>query len=143
MGKQFTSSGAPPMLASLGQQLASALPVLHWAPQYQKQWLHLDFVSGLTLAAYAIPLSLAYASLAGLPGEAGLYGCVLGGVAYFAFGTSRKMAVGPTSGISILVGASLGGMVSGDTGRQVQLAMATAVLVAVIGALGVAALVAS
>jgi len=135
MGKQFTSSGAPPMLASLGQQLASALPVLHWAPQYQKQWLRLDFVSGLTLAAYAIPVSLAYASLAGLPGEAGLYGCVLGGVAYFAFGTSRKMAVGPTSGISILVGASLGGMVSGDTGRQVQLAMATAVLVAVIGAL--------
>jgi high affinity sulfate transporter 1 len=110
-----------------------ALPVLHWGPKYQKQWLRLDFVAGLTLAAYAIPVSLAYASLAGLPGEAGLYCYLLGGVVYAVFGTSRQMAVGPTSAISILVGASLGSMVPGDTGRQMQLAMATAVLVAVIG----------
>jgi high affinity sulfate transporter 1 len=56
-------------------------------------------------------------------------------VVYVAFGTSRQMSVGPTSAISILMGASLGGMVSGDTGRQIQLAMATAVLVAIIGAI--------
>jgi high affinity sulfate transporter 1 len=54
---------------------------------------------------------------------------------YAVFGTSRQMAVGPTSAISILIGASLGTMASGDTGRQMQLAMATAVLVAVIGVL--------
>ena len=120
---------------NFGQRLRLALPVLHWAPQYQRQWLRLDFVAGLTLAAYAIPVSLAYASLAGLPGEAGLYCYLLGGVAYAAFGTSRQMAVGPTSAISILIGASLGSMASGDTGRQMQLAMATAVLVAVIGVL--------
>jgi sulfate permease, SulP family len=120
---------------NLGQRLRSALPVLHRAPQYQKQWLRLDFVAGLTLAAYAIPVSLAYASLAGLPGEAGLYCYLLGGVMYAAFGTSRQLAVGPTSAISILMGASLGSMASGDTDRQIQLAMATAVLVAVIGVL--------
>jgi SulP family sulfate permease len=120
---------------SLGQRLRSALPILHWAPQYQKEWLRLDFVAGLTLAAYAIPVSLAYATLAGLPGEAGLYCYLLGGVVYAAFGTSRQMAVGPTSAISILMGASLGSMVSGDVSRQIQLAMATAVLVAGIGAL--------
>ncbi|MGC1452399.1 MAG: SulP family inorganic anion transporter [Candidatus Sulfotelmatobacter sp.] len=120
---------------SLGLRLRSALPILHWAPHYQKQWLRLDFVAGLTLAAYAIPVSLAYASLAGLPGEAGLYCYLLGGVVYAAFGTSRQMAVGPTSAISILMGASLGSMVSSDMGRQIQLAMATAVLVAGIGAL--------
>jgi len=120
---------------SLLQRLRSALPVIGWAPQYQKRWLRPDFVAGLTLAAYAIPVSLAYTSLAGLPGEAGLYSCLLGGVAYAAFGSSRHMAVGPTSAISILLGASLGGMVSGDTDRQIQLAMATAVLVALIGAL--------
>ncbi len=120
---------------SLWQRLRSALPVLDWAPQYQKQRLRPDFVAGLTLAAYAIPVSLAYASLAGLPGEAGLYSCLMGGVAYAAFGTSRQMAVGPTSAISILMGATLGSMASGDTGRQIQLAMATAVLVAVIGVL--------
>jgi SulP family sulfate permease len=122
-------------LQNLGQRLRSALPILHWAPQYQKQWLRLDFVAGLTLAAYAIPVSLAYATLAGLPGEAGLYCYLLGGVVYAAFGTSRQMAVGPTSAISILIGASLGSMVSGDVSRQIQLAMATAVLVAGIAAL--------
>ncbi len=52
---------------NLSQRLRSALPVLDCAPQYQMQWLRLDFVAGLTLAAYAIPVSLAYASLAGLP----------------------------------------------------------------------------
>jgi len=126
---------SPQGIQNLGQRLRSALPVLDWAAQYQKQWLRLDLVAGLTLAAYAIPVSLAYTSLAGLPGEAGLYSCLLGGVAYAAFGSSRQMAVGPTSAISILVGASLGSMVSGDMDRQIQLAMATAVLVAIIGAL--------
>jgi sulfate permease, SulP family len=112
-----------------------ALPILHWAPQYEKQWLRLDFFAGLTLAAYAIPVSLAYASLAGLPGEAGLYCYLLGGVVYAVFGTSRQMAVGPTSAISILIGATLGSIVAGDTSRQMQMGMATAVLVAVIGVL--------
>ena len=111
---------------NLGQRLRSALAVLHWAPQYQKQWLRVDFVAGLRLAAYAIPVSLAYASLAGLPGEAGLYCYLLGGVMYAAFGTSRQTAVGPTSAISILMGASLGSMASSDTDRQIQLAMAEA-----------------
>lgn len=120
---------------NLGWRLRSALPVLDWAPKYKMQYLRPDFAAGLTLAAFAIPVSLAYASLAGLPGEAGLYSCLLGGMAYAAFGTSRQMAVGPTSAISILVGVSLGGMASGDTDRQIQLAMATTVIVAVIGAL--------
>jgi MFS superfamily sulfate permease-like transporter len=123
---------SPQNRENFGQKLRFVLPVLRWAPKYQKQWLRSDFVAGLTLAAYAIPVSLAYASLAGLPGETGLYCCLLGGMAYAAFGTSRHMAVGPTSAISILIGASLGSMVD-DTGRQIQLAMATAVLVAVIG----------
>ena len=101
---------SPQNRENFGQKLRFVLPVLRWAPKYQKQWLRSDFVAGLTLAAYAIPVSLAYA----------------------AFSTSRHMAVGPTSAISILIGASLGSMVD-DTGRQIQLAMATAVLVAVIG----------
>jgi sulfate permease, SulP family len=127
--------GQPQNIQNLGQRLRLALPILRWAPQYQKQWLRLDFVAGLTLAAYAIPVSLAYFSLAGLPGEAGLYCYLLGGLAYAAFGTSRHMAVGPTSAISILMGASLGSMVSGDLSRQTQLAMATAVVVAGIAVL--------
>ena len=43
------------------------LPIIVWLPQYQRNWLRPDVVAGLTLAAYAVPVSVAYASLAGLP----------------------------------------------------------------------------
>ena len=109
-------------------RLNSVVPILQWLPQYQRGWLRHDFVAGLTLAAYAVPVSLAYASLAGLPSQAGLYCYLLGGIAYAVFGTSRQLAVGPTSAISILIGSVLGTLAAGDTLRQTHLAMAAAVL---------------
>ena len=109
-------------------RLNSVVPILQWLPQYQRGWLRHDFVAGLTLAAYAVPVSLAYASLAGLPSQAGLYCYLLGGIAYAVFGTSRQLAVGPTSAISILIGSVLGTLAAGDTLRQTDLAMAAAVL---------------
>jgi high affinity sulfate transporter 1 len=90
-------------------------------------------VAGLTLAAYAIPVSVAYASLAGLPPQAGLYCYLVGRVVYAAFGTSRQLAIGPTSAISILIGSALGLLSNGDQQRQVHLAMAVAVLAGFIG----------
>lgn len=114
-------------------RLRSALPVIQWLPQYERNWLRPDFISGLTLAAYAVPVSLAYASLAGLPSQAGLYCYLLGGIAYAAFGTSRQLAVGPTSAISILIGSALGGLAAGDVLRQTHLAMAVAVVAGFIG----------
>jgi high affinity sulfate transporter 1 len=109
-------------------RLNSVVPILQWLPQYQRGWLRHDFVAGLTLAAYAVPVSLAYASLAGLPSQAGLYCYLLGGIAYAVFGTSRQLAVGPTSAISILIGSVLGTLTAGVTLRQTHLAMAAAVL---------------
>src|SRR5256886_4435645 len=90
-------------------------------------------MAGLTLAAYAVPVSVAYASLAGLPPQAGLYCCLVGGVAYAAFGTSRQLAIGPTSAISILIGSALGTLAAGDALRQTHLAAATALLAGFIG----------
>ena len=90
-------------------------------------------MAGLTLAAYAVPVSVAYASLAGLPPQAGLYCYLMGGIVYAAFGTSRQLAIGPTSAISILIGSSLGLLSNGDSGRQVHLAMAVAVMAGFIG----------
>jgi sulfate permease, SulP family len=63
-----------------------------------------DAVAGATLAAYAIPVSLAYAALAGLPPQAGIYGYLLGGVGYALLGSSRQLAIGPTSAISLMPG---------------------------------------
>jgi len=114
-------------------RLSSAFPIAEWLPRYSVSWLRPDFVAGLTLAAYAIPVSLAYASLAGVPPQAGLYCYLAGGIAYAVFGTSHQVAIGPTSAISILIGSALGAMSSGDISRQSELAMATAVLTGLIG----------
>jgi high affinity sulfate transporter 1 len=114
-------------------RIRSALPIIAWLRQYQRSWLRPDVVGGLTLAAYAVPVSVAYASLAGLPPQAGLYCYLLGGIAYAAFGTSRQLAIGPTSAISILIGSALGTLAAGDALRQTHLAATVAVLAGFIG----------
>lgn len=116
-------------------RLSEAVPILRWLPQYQKSWAGPDLVAGLTLAAYAIPVAVAYASLAGLPPQAGLYCYLVGGIAYAIFGTSRQVAVGPTSAISILIGSALGTVAAGDLAAQQHLASAVALLAGIIGIL--------
>ena len=57
---------------------------LSWLASYQPRWLAADCLAGVTLAAYAVPVALAYATLAGLPPEVGIYGYLLGGIGYVA-----------------------------------------------------------
>jgi high affinity sulfate transporter 1 len=111
------------------------LPITDWLPQYQPAWLRFDLVAGVTLAAYAVPVSLAYAGLAGLPPQMGLYCYLAAGLGYAVLGTSRHLAVGPTSSIALLLGVTLAGMSAGDLGRQAALASLTALIVAVVFAL--------
>jgi SulP family sulfate permease len=106
------------------------LPILHWLPRYDRSWLRWDLVAGMTLAAYAIPVSLAYASLAGLPPQMGLYCYLVGGLGYVLLGTSRHLAIGPTSAISLLIGVSLFEFTAGNQERQAGLASLTALLMA-------------
>ena len=86
------------------------LPPAVWLVEYKAAWLAGDFVAGVTLAAYAIPVSLAYAGLAGLPPQAGIYGYLLGGLGYALLGSSRQLAVGPTSAVSLMVGGTVATM---------------------------------
>ena len=74
-------------------------PPLTWLAEYKPSWLRQDALAGVTLAAYAIPVSLAYAGLAGLPPQVGIYGYMLGGIGYALLGSSRQLAVGPTSSL--------------------------------------------
>jgi high affinity sulfate transporter 1 len=108
----------------------SWFPPARWLAEYRAAWLPGDIVAGVTLAAYAIPVSLAYASLAGLPPQVGIYGYLLGGLGYALFGSSRQLAVGPTSAISLMIGATVGTMAEGDTLRYAQIASLTAFTVA-------------
>jgi len=106
-------------------------PPAQWLPRYRSSWLPNDVVAGITLAAYAIPVSLAYASLAGLPPQYGIYCYLVGGIAYALFGSSRQLAVGPTSAISMLVGTTVAGMSGGDVALGAKIAALTALVFAV------------
>jgi len=108
----------------------AAFPPAQWLPSYQGAWLARDAVAGVTLAAYAIPVALAYATLAGLPPQYGIYCYLAGGLLYALFGSSRQLAVGPTSAISLLVGATIAGMAEGDPARWADIAALTALVVA-------------
>jgi SulP family sulfate permease len=108
----------------------AAFPPAQWLASYQGAWLPRDAVAGVTLAAYAIPVSLAYATLAGLPPQYGIYCYLAGGLLYALFGSSRQLAVGPTSAISLLVGATIAGVADGDPARWANIAALTALVVA-------------
>jgi sulfate permease, SulP family len=98
------------------------LPPLTWLGHYEPVWLTGDFVAGVTLAAYAIPVALAYATLAGLPPQVGIYGYLLGGLGYALLGSSRQLAVGPTSAISLMIAGTVGEMAGGDAAHYAQIA---------------------
>src|SRR5579871_5206903 len=105
-------------------------PPARWLAEYQAAWLPGDIVAGITLAAYAIPVSLAYAGLAGLPPQVGIYGYMLGGLGYALLGSSRQLAVGPTSAISLMIAGTVGAMAEGDVQRYAQIASLAAFTVA-------------
>lgn len=107
-----------------------AVPPARWLAGYRAAWLRADLVAGITLAAYAIPVSLAYAGLAGLPPQVGVYGYLLGGLGYALLGSSRQLAIGPTSAISLMIAATAGGMTDGDAHRYAEIASLTAFTVA-------------
>ena len=108
----------------------AAFPPAQWLPAYRLQWLPRDAIAGVTLAAYGIPVSLAYASLAGLPPQYGIYCYLVGGLFYALFGSSRQLAIGPTSAISMLVGVTVAGMAAGDPARWADIAALTALVIA-------------
>jgi high affinity sulfate transporter 1 len=87
--------------------------IFKWVPGlllfkgYQKGWLPSDIAAGLSVASIALPIGLAYAGIAGLPPEVGLYSTILPMVAYAMFGSSRQLIVGPDSATCMLVAASI------------------------------------
>lgn len=107
-------------------------PPSGWLAAYRGEWLASDAIAGVTLAAYAIPVSLAYAALAGLPPQVGVYGYLLGGLGYALLGSSRQLAVGPTSAISLMIAGTVGVLAGGDAVRYAQIASLSAFAVAVL-----------
>jgi len=115
-----------------GPAWLSLVPPVRWLTEYRAAWLSADAFAGVTLAAYAIPVSLAYAGLAGLPPQVGVYGYLLGGLGYALLGSSRQLAIGPTSAISLMIAGTVGAMAEGDASHYAQIASLTGFVVALL-----------
>lgn len=124
-----------PVQGARASPLRRDLPILAWARDHRLETARADAVAGVTLAAYAIPVSLAYATIAGLPPERGLYGYLFAFV-YCLFGTSRQLALGPTAAISLVVGTAIAEQAGGDPTQAAAVASLAAILV---GAIALAA----
>ncbi|KAK9703698.1 Sulfate permease 2, partial [Basidiobolus ranarum] len=87
-------------------------PFAAWAPHYNKKWLIGDVVAGLTIGILIVPQALAYAQLATVPLQYGLYSCFIGTALYCFFGTSRDISIGPSAILSLYVGITLDTLVA-------------------------------
>ena len=108
------------------------IPLLEWLPAYESGWLRADLVAGLTAAAVVIPKAMAYATIAGLPVEVGLYTAFVPLVIYAVLGTSRPLSTSTTTTIAILAGTQLG-MVAQGGGDAAALLTASATLAMLVG----------
>lgn len=89
-------------------RLTQLIPILDWGKGYQRDDLPSDLMAGLITAIMLVPQSMAYATLAGLPPQIGLYSSMAPLVLYGIFGTSRALAVGPVAIVSLMTATALG-----------------------------------
>ncbi len=108
--------------------LARYLPILDWGRRYTRTTLTSDLMAALIVTIMLIPQSLAYALLAGLPAEVGLYASILPLVAYALFGTSRALAVGPVAVVSLMTATAIAPIAAQGTQAYLEAAMALALL---------------
>lgn len=109
-------------------RLARVAPGLAMLRGYRGEWLRYDIAAGLSVAAVALPTSIAYAQLAGFPPVVGLYASILPLVAYAVFGTSRQLIVNPDAATCAMVAAIVAPMASGDPALYTTLAVTLALL---------------
>src|SRR5262245_6986933 len=123
--------------ASAGRAPAARpMKILDWFYEYRKEWLWPDVVAGLVAAAVVIPKAMAYATVAGLPVQAGLYTAFVPTVIYAVLGSSRVLSVSTTTTIAILTGADLALVVpDGDPAMLLHASATLAVMVGVLLAL--------
>ncbi|KAK9243165.1 sulfate transporter family-domain-containing protein [Lipomyces tetrasporus] len=93
-----------PSWREFGHYIYSLFPFLRWIGRYNLQWFVGDLVAGTTVAAVVVPQSMAYAKLAELPVEFGLYSSFMGVLIYWFFATSKDITIGPVAVMSTLVG---------------------------------------
>jgi SulP family sulfate permease len=114
--------------SNIEEAQSSLIPCIGWLRRYHKDWFRPDVMAGLTAAAVVIPKAMAYATIAGLPVQVGLYTVFLPMLIYAAFGTSRPLSVSTTTTIAILTGVLLGQVVPGGDPASLVSALTTLTL---------------
>lgn len=105
------------------------VPITHWGPRYDRRDLRSDLAAGLTIGAMLVPQGMAYALLAGLPPEIGLYASIVPVIVYAIFGTSRQLAVGPVAIVSLITASALAPLFEQGTAGYVSAAALLALMV--------------
>jgi SulP family sulfate permease len=114
------------------KQLQRIFPALNWLRNYKSQHLWGDITAGVIVTSLLIPQSMAYALLAGLPPQVGLYATILPAIIYPLLGTSRVLAVGPVAVDSLMVAAAIAKFAPQGSPEYLTLAIALAFLVGLI-----------
>ncbi len=109
-------------------QLSRFVPVLDWARAYNRKTFSNDLIAAVIVTIMLIPQSLAYAMLAGLPPEAGIYASIVPIMLYAIFGTSRALAVGPVAVVSLLTASAIGQVAEQGTAGYATAALSLAFL---------------
>ena len=110
------------------RRLARLLPILDWGRRYDRGALTNDLVAAVIVTIMLIPQSLAYALLAGLPPEAGIYASIAPILLYAVFGTSRALAVGPVAVVSLMTASAVGEVAAQGTAGYAAAALTLAAL---------------
>jgi len=128
--KKTTENKAPSATnKNLTSKAKNFFPIIQWLPTYDKRNLRNDLIAGLTVGAVTVPESMAYADLAGLPVEIGLYAALVAPLLYVLFATCRQMYVGPASTLSAMMAAPIAILAGEDPNRAVALAGFLAIIV--------------
>jgi len=114
--------------AGLSERIARFAPGLAVLARYRRQDLPHDVVAGLSVAAVALPVGVAYAELAGFNPVVGLYSSILPLAAYALFGSSRQLIIGPDAATCALVAAAIAPLAAGDPGQYLAMSMTLALL---------------
>ena len=111
--------------------LRSFFPIAEWLPKYQRNWLQPDLIAGLTIWAILVPEAMAYAGIAGMPPEAGLYAAPLAMIGYAIFGTSKHLNVGPSSTVAALSFSVVSGYAVAGSDQFITITITLAILTGV------------
>ncbi|WP_185962297.1 SulP family inorganic anion transporter [Palleronia caenipelagi] len=110
------------------QRLRHYMPILQWGRSYTRESFSNDMIAAVIVTIMLIPQSLAYAMLAGLPPEAGIYASIAPILLYAVFGTSRALAVGPVAVVSLLTASAVGQVAEQGTAGYAVAALTLAFL---------------